>query len=147
MIEPNPIDHKDEVGDYRHRVREYVFERAGGTGHPVSDPAELVGEWDVTFLGVGQSGVLALVYHLRADGSATVEPSDGSWPASSDEWRLNQDGTFSLLTWCPADPDYGIDEPQLDEDRRHLAALADGRLVTWNGDGSSAFLLTPRPSS
>ena len=44
---------------------------------------------------------------------------------------------------CPPMPELGIDEPQRDEDRRLLAALPGGRLVAWNGDGSSALLLSP----
>jgi hypothetical protein len=82
------------------------------------------------------------VYRLRPDGTAVVEMAEQ--PPSAGEWRLNLDGTFGLLRWCPPIPEYGITEPQFDEDRRHLAALADGRLVAWNGDGSSVLLLSPR---
>lgn len=144
MGEPAPIDHKDEPGEYRSRVRTGVFTRVGCPGLPVASRDQLVGSWDVAFVGLGPAPTPMFVYHLRGDGTAAIEMAGQAEPPSAAEWRLNADGTFSLLRWCPADPEFGMPEPQLDEDRRHLAALADGRLVMWNGDGSSVLLLSPR---
>lgn len=145
MKEPAPIDHKDEPGEYRRQVRDGVFSRVGVPGQPVNDGRQLVGVWDVYFVWLdGPQGEPMFVYRLDKGGTATVKATDSQDAPSSGEWRLNQDGTFSLLTWCPADPEFGIPEPQLDEDRRHIAALPEGRLVVWNGDGSSVLLLSPR---
>lgn len=142
-MEPAPIDHKDAPGEYRQLVRAGVFARVGGSGRAVADRGELIGDWDVAFVGpAGGESEPAFVYRLRPDGGATLEMA--GQPPSAGEWRLNPDGTFSLLMWCPADPEFGMPEPQLDEDRRHLAALPHGRLVAWNGDGSSVLLLSPR---
>ena len=142
MDEASPIDHKDEPGEYRAQVRAAVFGRVGGTGQPVTSEEQLVGSWDVVV--VGPAGPLpgpAFVYRLGGEGDSVVEVVGQSEKPSAGEWRLNPDATFSLLTWCPPDPEFGIDDPQLDEDRRHVAALADGRVVMWNGDGSLVLLL------
>jgi hypothetical protein len=150
--EPRPIDHKDEPGDYRQKVREGVEKRVGMRGQPITRPDELVGSWDVAAdTSFGELPPKPMfVYHLRADGSSIVETTVGGGTGGTHrdtgEWRLNRDGTFSLLTWCPPAPEFGIDEPQLEEDRRHVAALADGRLVMWNGDGSSLLVLSRKRS-
>ena len=87
------------------------------------------------------------VYHLRADGSSVIETTAGGGAhRDAGEWRLNRDGTFSLLTSCPPAPEFGIGEPQLDEERSFVAALADGRLVMWNGDGSLLLVLSRQRS-
>jgi hypothetical protein len=86
----------------------------------------------------------AFVYRLHGDGTSSVEVVGLGGEPAAGQWRLNPDGTLSLLSWCPADPEFGIDEPQLDEDRRYVAALAGGRLVAWNGDGGSVLLFSPR---
>jgi hypothetical protein len=87
------------------------------------------------------------VYHLREDGSSVIETTAGRGRhRNTGEWRLNRDGTFSLLTWCPPDPEFGIDKAQLDEERSFVAALADGRLVMWNGDGSLLLVLSRQRS-
>ncbi len=87
------------------------------------------------------------VYHLRADGSSLIETTAGGGThRDTGEWRLNRDGTFSLLTRCPPAPEFGIDEPQMEEDRRLVAALTDGRLVMWNGDGSLLLVLSRQRS-
>jgi hypothetical protein len=145
MGEASPIDHKDEAGVYRAQVRAAVFGRLGGTGQPVTSQEQLVGSWDVVV--VGPAGPLpgpTFVYRLGGDGNSVVEVVGQSGTLSAGEWRLNPDATFSLLTWCPPEPEFGIDDPQLDEDRRYVAALADGRVVMWNGDGSLVLLLAPQ---
>jgi hypothetical protein len=145
MSEPQPIDHMDTPGEYRQQVRAGVLNRVGGSGRPVADRAQLVGSWDVTLVELtGPQSEPTFVYRLGRDGTAAIEVAGQADSASAGEWRLNPDGTFSLLLWCPPMPEFGIDEPQRDEDRRHLAALKDGRIVAWNGDGSSVLLLSPR---
>lgn len=141
MDDAPPIDHKDEPGDYRRGVREYVIQRTGRAGRPVADRSELVGEWIGTAHSTGQA---IFAYGFREDGTATYGSADGSWPAGEGEWRLNRDGTLSLLEPCAYDAEYGIEDSQLIEERRHLAALDDGRLVTWNGDGSLVIVLSRR---
>ncbi len=141
----SPIDHKDEAGEYRAQVRAAVFGRAGETGQPVTSREQLVGSWDAVVVGLaGPLPVPAFVYRLGGGGDSVVEVVGQSGTPSAGEWRLNPDATFSLLTWCPPQPEYGIDDPQLDEDRRHVAALADGRVVMWNGDGSLVLMLAPQ---
>jgi hypothetical protein len=147
--ERRPIDHKDDPGDYRQTVREGVEKRVGMRGQPVTRPDELVGSWEVaadTSLGKLPPKPL-FVYHLREDGSSIIETTAGGGThRNTGEWRLNRDGTFSLLTWCQPDPEFGIDKPQLDEERSFVAALADGRLVMWNGDGSLLLVLSRQRS-
>jgi hypothetical protein len=139
----------DEPGEYRSKVRKEVWKRVGMRGQAVSSRDDLVGSWDAA---VDTSfGKLppepAFVYHLRADGSCVIETTTGGKThQNTGKWRLNEDGTFSLLLWCAPDPEFGIEEPQLDEDRRHIAALADGRLVMWNGDSSLLVILSGRRS-
>ena len=141
MDEATPIDHKDEPGDYRRGVREYVIQRTGASGSPVADRRELVGEWIGTALSTGRA---LFAYGFRDDETATFGSADGTWPSAEGEWRLNRDGTLSLLEPCAADAEFGIEDSQLVEERRHLAALDDGRLVTWNGDGSLVIVLSRR---
>jgi hypothetical protein len=145
--EPPAIDHKDEPGEYRDKVREGVWKRIGMQGQAVTSRDELVGSWDVavdTSFGKVPPEPM-FVYHLRTDGSSVIETTaGGKTHQDTGKWRLNDDGMFSLLTWCPPAPEFGIDEPQLDEDRRHVAALTDGRLVMWNGDGSFLLVLCQR---
>src|SRR5262249_39839173 len=77
--EPRPIDHKDEPGDYRQKVREGVEKRVGMRGQPVTGPDELVGSWDVA----ADTSLWELppkpmfVYHLHADGISVVETTAG----------------------------------------------------------------------
>ena len=145
MAEPAPVDHKDTPGEYRQQVRELVFRRVGSRGEPVTSPHKLVGVWDVAFVGLNPSDLKPLVvYSLAKDGTATIQVVGQPDLTSSDQWRLNSDGTFSILTWCPPNPRFGIIEPQLDEDRRHIAALPTGQLVAWDGDGGSLYLFSPR---
>jgi hypothetical protein len=143
--EPSPIDHMDEPGEYREQVRAGVFSRFGVLGRPVEDCGHLAGAWDVYFVSlVGPDPNPAFLYRLDEGGRAALEMIGQPGPPTAGEWRLNPDGTFSLVQWCPHLPELGILEPQLEEDRRHVAALPDGRLVAWNGDGSSVLLLSPR---
>jgi hypothetical protein len=67
----------------------------------------------------------------------------GQPPSTENEWRLNEDGSFSMLVWIAAMPEYGLPDPSHEEQRMHLAELPDGRFVLWNGDGSRVELLTP----
>jgi hypothetical protein len=147
--EPLAIHHKDEPGEYRAKVREGVWKRVGMPGQAVTGRDELIGSWDVaadTSFGKRQPEP-RFVYHLRADESCVIETSaGGKTHQDTGKWRLNGDGTFSLLTRCAPAPEYGINESQLDEDRRHVAALAGGRLVMWNGDGSLLLILSRRRS-
>jgi hypothetical protein len=144
MDKPAPTDHKDELGAYRSQVRAGVFARIGCAGVSVASRDQLTGSWDVAVVGLGPAPAPIVVYHLREDGKAAIEVVGQLGPPSAGEWQFNPDGTFSMLTWCPPDPEFGIDESRPDEDRRHLAALPDGRLAMWNGDGSMVLLLSPR---
>jgi hypothetical protein len=144
MDKPAPIDHKDEPGAYRSQVRAAVFTRIGCAGLSVASRGQLTGSWDVAVVGLGPAPAPIFAYHLREDGKAAIERVGQLGPPSTGEWQPNPDGTFSMLTSCPLDPEFGIDESSSDEDRRHVAALPDGRLVIWNGDGSMVLLLSPR---
>lgn len=138
-----PIDHKDEPGEYRQRVRSNVFDRVGVRGEPVASADQFVGSWRVHFVGMrGETSGQSSVYRLSTGGRAVVE-SAGQPPAENDRWRLNADGSVSWLVWCAAMPEYGLPEPTYQEQRMHAAALSDGRLVLWNGDGSLVKLLSP----
>jgi hypothetical protein len=146
--EPRPIDEKDEAGDYRQRVREGVEKRIGMQGQPITSADELVGSWDVaadTSMGKLPPEPM-FVYHLRREGSCVMEmTAGGRTHRDTGNWRLNGDGTFTLLTDCPPDPSTpGLEDGAVDEARYFLLGLPDGRRVLWNGDGSSLLVLSGR---
>jgi hypothetical protein len=144
MAEPGPIDMKDIPGPYRDEVRAAVLGRLGGGG-PLARPEELTGSWDVAFdRSLGGATQPAFVYHLRPDGTSEVEVAGGEVGPTTGHWSLNPDGTFSLMTWCPPLPEVAIPEWGMEEARFHLAGLADGRRVIWDGDGSLVLVLSPR---
>jgi hypothetical protein len=148
--EPPPIDHMDEVGAYRERVREGVMKRVGMQGQPVASRDALVGSWDVaaaTSLGKAPPEP-RFVYHLGADGGCVIETTvGGRTHRDTGKWRLNGDGTFTLLIDCPPDPSTpGLEQGAVDESRYFLLGLPDGRRVLWNGDGSLLLVLTARRS-
>src|SRR5688500_5855589 len=107
-MEPAQIDSKDSPGEYRDQVRADGLRRAGGPGRAVTNPAELVGDWQVAFVGdEGEPPEPAFVYRLGADGTASFEMA--GHPPDAGGWRLNPGGSLSLLRWCPPMPELGID--------------------------------------
>jgi hypothetical protein len=128
--EPRAIDSKDEPGQYRDQVRAGVLKRVGMSGQPVTSRDDMVGTWDV---GIDTSfGKLppepTFVYHLEADGGCVIDTMVGTNTLqNSGTWRLHDDGTLTL-----------------DQSRYFLLALADGRRVLWNGDGSLLLVLSRR---
>jgi hypothetical protein len=115
-------------------------------GQPVTNRDDLVGSWDVaseTSFGKQPPQPL-FVYHLRADGSCVIETTlGGRTHQDTGKWRLNDDGTFTLLIDCPPDPATpGLEHGAVDESRYFLLALRDGRRVLWNGDGSLLLVLS-----
>ncbi len=144
-MEPVPVDHKDKPGKYRQQVRAGVFSRVGAQGRPVASREPLVGDWAVSFVGLhGEKLEQRFVYRLKPDGSAVIEMNPEP-PSTENKWRLNEDGSFSMLVWVAAMPEYGLPDPCHEEERMHLAALPHGRFVLWNGDGSLVELLSPLP--
>jgi len=148
--EPSPIDQKDAPGEYRDKVREWVEKRVGMQGQPVTSRDELVGSWDVAAdKSVGKLPPERMfVYHLRADGSCDIETTVGDGThRDTGKWRLNGDGTFTLLIDCPPDPATpGLEHGAVDASRFSLLGLPDGRRVLWTGDGSLLLVLTARRS-
>ncbi len=144
--EPRQIDDKDEPGNYRTQVREGVLLRIGMRGEPISNRDQLVGSWDVAAdTSFGQRPPEpAFIYHLRADGTCLVKTiSAEKTHENSGNWRLNDDGTFSLLLTCPPDPSIpGLEHGAIDETRLFLLGLPDGRRALWNGDGSLLLVLS-----
>jgi hypothetical protein len=67
----------------------------------------------------------------------------GLAPSTENEWRLNEDGSFSMFVWVAAMTEYEPPDPTHEEVRMHVAALTDRRIVLWNGDGSLVKLLSP----
>jgi hypothetical protein len=148
--EPPAIDHMDEAGAYRDKVREGVVKRVGMQGQPITGRDELVGSWDValdTSFGK-EPPEPRFVYHLRVDGSCVFETAVvGRTHRDTGKWRLNGDGTLSLLIDCPPDPSTpGLEQGAVDESRYFVLGLPDGRRVLWNGDGSLLFVLAGRRS-
>jgi hypothetical protein len=142
--DPRPIDHKDEPGEYRDLVREAVIKVVGMQGQPVTSRDELVGSWDVaadTSDGKLPPEPMA-IYHLHQDGSCLIEITvpDGTHRQNGN-WRLNSDGTFTLVTKSTAP---GLEHGVVNQDRYFLLGLSDGRRVLWNGDGSLILLLSSR---
>ena len=144
MDKPAPTDHKDERETYRSQVPAAVFTRIGGPGLSVASRGQLTGDWHVAVVGLGPASAPIFVYHLCEDGKAAIEVVGQPGPSSTSKLQLNPDGTFSMLTSCPPDPQFGIDESRPGEDRRHVAALPEGRQVRWNDEGSMVLLLSPR---
>jgi len=141
-MEAGPLDHKDKPGEYRQQVRAAVFGRVGAQGSPVASREKLVGDWLASFVGFQGQPKHAFAYRLTSDGRAVIEMT-GEPASTENEWRLNEDGSFSLLVWIAAMPEYGLPDPSHEEQRMHLAALPDGRFVLWNGDSSLVQLLSP----
>jgi hypothetical protein len=144
--EPSAIDHKDEPGEYRARVREGVLRRVGMEGQPLTSRDQLVGSWDVaadTSMGKLPPEPMA-VYHLRPNGSCLIETTiRGRTHRDSGKWRLNGDGTFTLLMDCAPDPSTpGLEQGAVDASRYFILGLPDGRHVLWNGDGSLLLVLS-----
>jgi hypothetical protein len=136
-----PIDHKDRPGTYRSEVRSAVFQRVGAAGSRISSREQIVGDWGVNFVGRhGEKLGKQTVYRFRPDGQAVIE-MEGQPPSTRNEWRLNADGSFSLMLWYDATPKYGILEAGREELRLHPAILEGGNVVLWNGDGSLVKLL------
>src|SRR5688500_6750540 len=128
-MESAPIDHKDEPGVYRDAIRSNVLDRIGARGEPVASRDQLIGDWRVSFVGMrGETSGPTFVYRLSSTGRAVVE-MPGQPPSGNDRWRLNADGSFSLLVWCAAMPEYGLPEPTHEEERMHAAVLPGGRFV------------------
>lgn len=148
--EPRLIDHKDEYGEYRDRVRKAVLREVGmqGQGESIASRDQLVGWWDST----GNPSLeqqppeTDSVYHLQSDGGCLVKTIIGERIFEENgRWRLNDDGTFSLLFADPPDPSVpGLEHGATEERRYFLLGLPDGRRVLWNGDGSHVELLSPR---
>jgi hypothetical protein len=142
MEDYDPVDHKDTPGEYRSAVRSGVFKRVGEVGTGLTSREQLIGDWTARFVGMhGETLGKPIVYRLRPDGQAIIE-MEGQPPSTRNEWRLNADGTFSLMVWCDAMPKYGLLEPTLEEGRMHAVALESGSFVLWNGDGSLVILLS-----
>jgi hypothetical protein len=147
MDDAGPVDNKDKPGEYRERVRQDVFRRVGAIGAPITSAQQVVGDWAVHSIGVrGERRVAGFSLRLEPNGHAVIAHPQRS-PSPHDEWRVNQDGSFSLIEWCPPMPQYGITEPQLEEIRRHAAVLPDGSVVIWNGDASVVEQWTGRHNS
>src|SRR5688572_21350626 len=107
-MEVAPVDHKDKPGEHRQQVRAAVFSRVGAQGGPLDARDKLVGDWLVSFVGFqGEKPKQAFVYRLKSDGKAVIEMT-GQPPSTENEWRLNEDGTFSVLVWIAAMPEYGL---------------------------------------
>lgn len=135
------IDHKDEPGDYRDRVRAVVLKPFGGRSRRITRPEQLVGDWDVCWMGPVD---YKRIDQLRADGTYCRKVLDSPIGPSIGEWRLHPDGSYGEFCWCAPNPELGILEPTLDEEKYFIAAISDKRMVTWNGDGSWVLLWTPR---
>jgi hypothetical protein len=141
--EPPAIDHKDEPGAYRQKVREGVEKRMGVQGQAVKSGDELIGSWDVAPETTKEP---AFVYHLRQDGNCVIETiAEGGRHQDTGKWRLNADGTLTLVTEIPPDPSIpGLEKGAEEENKYFLLSLRDGRRVMWNGDGSLLLVLSAR---
>lgn len=148
--EPRLIDHKDEYGEYRNRVRANVLSEVGaqGQGEPITSRDQLIGWWDVDAVYINEPPEPLFIYHLRADGSCIIKIVNGRKKEEDNtkvRWKLNDNGTFSLFFEYPPDPSIpGFENAAIEEQRRFLLGLREGRRVLWNGDGSSVSLLSPR---
>lgn len=137
-----PIDSKDKPGTYRNDVRETIFSLVGERGVPLASASQFIGEWTVSFVKADKQRTDAgYTYHLHSDGKATVNHSERP-PCPEDKWKLNSDGSLSLIYWTPPMPELQIEEPQILEIRMHAAILPNGSIVCWNGDGSIVEHLT-----
>jgi hypothetical protein len=108
----------------------------------VTSVEQIAGDWVMTFVGMhGEKRGKPTVYRFRQSGHAIIQV-EGQPASTRNEWRLNANGTFSLMIWCDAMPKYGLLEPTREEARMHAAVLNGGDIVLWNGDGSLVKLLS-----
>src|SRR5687768_7657785 len=106
---------------YRKQVRGSVEERLGARGRSVRDRAEMVGRWRADFDEslIRRRTKPSFIYTFRDDGSALVEGPGGK-DRSHGRWRLNKNGSFSLILEIEPDPEYGIEPGTTEEFRYHL---------------------------
>ena len=136
------IDHKDEAGEYRDSVRDTVLSQFSIPCSIVTNREEMVGTWRWR-ASIPPVGEVVTEYRFLPTGRFTSKMSRQPQQVSSDKnkWELNQDGTFSLHYWFDADHSTVVGRAGFEESRYYLRALADGRRVLWNCDGSVVLIL------
>ena len=132
------IDHKDRPGEYRNAIFDAVQQELGFTGIGPTDGQSLVGDWVYRFHvpGAGTEGEPFAYKSFHSDGSAPARAVDGTWDSPRNRWKLNDDGSYSDLSYIDAMPEYGIEEPGHTEERYHILFDGADRFVLFNGDGS-----------
>ena len=139
-----PIDEKDEPGKYRAGVRHSIEQRFG-VGTRLSDSSAMVGNWDASFdRSYAQLPPKPFcIYEFQKNGKCTIGVVGGAIPPGEGTWRVNPDGTFTILHVVPPDPTVtGLENGAIEEVRQHAMLLSDGRCVLWNGDASVVQVLT-----
>jgi hypothetical protein len=139
------IDHKDESGEYRESVLHDVLSLFEAAASPVSNRSEMVGTWRLLPPPDDSFPDFPVIHYEFLESGEWKSTSRGSPSDPRNKWRLNEDGTLSLLRWTPCP--HGIrGEPGHEEQRLFVRALADGQRVLWNGDGSLIKVLQPVPA-
>lgn len=120
------------------KLREQTIEQWVGTRiTPVASPADLLGQWDMRFAGPTGSDRVQWSYVFEPDGSVAV--ANEQW-----RWKLNEDGTLSLIVSLPPGPATDVAEDS--EELVFPFQAADGRIILANDDTSVVEVLTKRPS-
>ena len=132
------IDHKDERGEHRDAVFDYVRQNLGFTGSEPTNAEFCLGDWKCSFFQphLPEKFKPFTYQSFRSDGSAPAKAIDGSFDNPKDRWVLNDDIGFSLWTYVEPMPEYGIEEPTFSEDRYHVLIKDQNQFVLFNGDGS-----------
>lgn len=138
----NPIDHKDEPDEYRDRVRDDVLSQFTAKASIVISRQDMVGNWRWR-TSIPPVGEVVADYHFLQSGQfARTISTDPTYVSSQkDRWELNPDGTISMFYWSDAEHSTVRGRAGHEEIRYFLRALADGKRVLWNGDGSLVLIL------
>ena len=108
-----PVDHKDSSLNYREEVWTAVSEVLSSSLHSVQNADSLVGDWRLTY----HSSKREVTYRFSQDKSLSI----------------GIDGSESQVM-------FAVDKPgvvNVDGETYHCAFTTDGKLVIFNGDGSS----------
>jgi|SRR6185369_4220074 len=136
------IDHKDKPGECRDRVRDEVLSQFTVEASVVTSRQDIVGSWQWR-ASIPPVGEVVMHYRFLPSGqfASTISTQPSHVSSEKNRWELNPDGTLSLFHWFDAEHSTVRGRAGYEETRYFLRALADGRRVLWNGDGSLVLAL------
>ncbi|MBL3574913.1 hypothetical protein JMK10_15285 [Rhodovulum sulfidophilum] len=128
------IDHKDEPGLYRDAVFQEVRQQISFVGSAPESSHAFLGDWVCRLQSINAE---PLEYRsFFEDGRSPGKMVDGTSESPNDQWKLNEDGSFSEIAFIEVMPEFDMDEPSFDEQRYHVLFRDKDTFVLFNGDGS-----------